>query len=806
MTFKLRRDVSLHQVLLCESFAQNTELCFQETMSLSVDVEKKKCWVSYVNGFDLLTHQNSGRERNKLLVRGYGRQHRSFIPVAISGLSFKFYFDEYLSTVKVNTLDMGLNSILSHKLMCKDTTYMSLLWEWSTETGIPLGHLSVYNYTERKNQTMRPNALIKVDLKKSFEGDGDWTDDEVEKHSLRTNPTIKRIKSVHDRIGNVMEKKRSFILLDDRKTSTLEGPKVKQNARLILVALKYFDILAQRMYFVDWLRVKTTSITFGHISTYIESKLIPNSMANGGCLQSLYNLNIKMREFQAGGKGNNQPKYQFYEEMETVDRFDSEQRVTAFNLDDVVDNEFYNGDIFVFQINPLHPYFSSLKPAEIGAQTPSINDNQHHQNLASYWQCKDMEFKKKGMFWYCAVDKFMESLVRMINIDIQIRETSEWKRQHKRLEAVRGKNCTRLSHKWTVDKMTTFGMVRKRLGSYYDIDPKHIQLWSQDASQWGYSGCTQLESDMTLLNLMEEEGDSLHFDGLHFDIVAYNVKDREQMDEQHLRDPDCLNKALFALTIHLPLHHGVSAESRTIEVIHDKDWTAQQLIKGILDQLIEEPLFFSLFFGHIAEYIRKYERGEYRHIVGSNESHLSMNDIDVKILRNLDPSRFLIVEEDGSERTEKYYETDEFKFPSGFVKIEFFDLKLQFLPLYDPLLNNMSLRDDVHAFELWVHFYRHEDETQLVGLTKVVMQEGDSYKDIIFRDILQYLNLEHQCFDQDEEDIFKAITDSHIFQLRRFERERSLKVTLTEKHLIRQRDLSDSLNNDMCVILPSHSA
>ena len=118
----------------------------------------------------------------------------------------------------------------------------------------------------------------------------------------------------------------------------------------------------------------------------------------------------------------------------------------------------------------------------------------------------------------------------------------------------------------------------------------------------------------------------------------------------------------------------------------------------------------------------------------------------------------------------------------------------------------MSLRDDVHAFELWVHFYRHEDETQLVGLTKVVMQEGDSYKDIIFRDILQYLNLEQQCFDQDEEHIFKAITDSHIFQLRRFERERSLKVTLTEKHLIRQRDLSDSLNNDMCVILPSNSA
>ena len=759
-------------------------------MSSSVEDEDKKCWISYIDGHDLLTHQNSGLERNKLLVRGYSRQHSSFIPIALSGLCYQFYFDERLSAVTVNTIDMGYKSIMRrHKLIYKDTMYKSLLREWSLETDIPLHHLSVYNYTGRRNKTMRTNVQIKVDLNEAFQGDGDWTDDEIKRHLVLTSPTMKRISSIYHRIGNIMEKKRSFVLLDDRKIMTLEGPKSEKYARTILVALKYFDILEQKLYFVDWLRLKTTSITFADISKYIESKLIPNTMADGGCLQSLHDLNMKMSEFEAKSNGDEQPEYQFYEEEASYlkgNSTDSVLKCNRFNSEDAVDESFYNGDIFVFQINPFHPYFSTLDPAEIDTQVSTIEGDQQQQPLPSYWKCKPLEFEEKGIFWYRAFDKFMQAQVRMIDFEIQMRGTSEWRRQHESVEANRAKK----NHKWTIDPTTTFAMIRKRLGSYYNFEAKHIEIWYYFGGDDDTVTEQVMEWNTTVAGLMEE----LHWFGplgtFHFDIVAYNVKDRDQMETQHLEDPDSVDVAPFRLSVHLPLRHGVPSECRTIEVIRGRNWRAKELIQSILDQLIGEPVLLSLYFGHIAEYIRKYEMED-------------VEQTDVEILRNLDPCRFLITEDFTSERHEKYYKRDVFDFPSDHAQIVFFDLAVQFFALYDPLLNAVNHKEDSNTFAIWVHFYRHGNDTNLIGLTKVVIKEGESFKDMILRDILHYLALEEQCFDLEDDNIFKAITDSHTFQLRRFD---GLKVTLTVEHLIRRRDLSDSMVDDMCVVLPPASS
>ena len=475
----------------------------------------------------------------------------------------------------VNVLGMGVKSLFCRRRVYKDTMYKSLLEEWSKETAIPEEHLTVYHFTQGKNGTMKANRLIQVDLREEFKGDGDWTDDEIKRHLVRTSPTKKRFGSIYDRIGNIMEKKRSFVLLDDRKITTLQGPKSENNARTILVALKYFDILAQKMYFVDWLRIKTTSITFADISKYVESELIPDTMANGGCLQSLYDLNVKMSEFEAKSNGDEQPKYQFYEEEasypltvvgmreQILKKYDDDisagavcfwcipsaegdsqyvafllekqkkmapylegavslarnligpqmrepldihewplQRVSEhdqwvevkgkgllfdcgssskavqvndelkryllklqndkmtevgvlicnfsrlvlhrfgarffavqsvpekdlrtkpqvqllkdlrtkpqgpYKLDDPVTNYFDTGDIFVFQINPFHPYFSALNPAEIGdPQNVMIHGNQNQQRLPLHFQHRIQEFEKKGVSWCCTSDEFIK--------------------------------------------------------------------------------------------------------------------------------------------------------------------------------------------------------------------------------------------------------------------------------------------------------------------------------------------------------------------------------------------------------------
>ena len=576
-----------------------------------------------------------------------------------------------------------------------------------------------------------------------------------------------------------------FMLLDGRRITTLEGPKAEQNARFILAPLKYFDILEQKMYFVDWLSVKTTSITFADISKYVESKLIPNRMAKGGCLQSLHDLNVKMSEFEAKSNGDKQPKYQFNEErISNLKEYASTVLISCAPYD-VVDNGFHDGDIYVFRINPFHPYFSSLDPAEISIGTPTIDDDQQHQTLPLYWQCKAQEFEEKGMYWYFDFVSFMRALARMIDFEITMRPRSEWQRQHESSETKSAKKDTPFKHKWTTDKTTTLGMVRKRLGSYYGIKPEYIEVWyyqekvSYERVKW----------NTTISNLTQDCQNWERFATFYFDIVAYNVKDREHSLE---------DQALFRLAIQLPLYHGVYSEYRNIEVIHNKHWTAKELIKSIVDQRIGEPVLLSLFFGHIAEYIRKYETRESRHIVMSDKLNHSAYDIGLEILRNLDSSRFMITENYTSTRTQKYHMADAFELPSRWTQFEFLDLYVQFLPLHDPLLNALNQEDNPSTFALWVYFYDNEDETDLAGwITKVVMKEGQSFKDMILRDILQYLALEEQCFDQDEEVIFKAITDSHRFQLRRSD---GLKVTLTNEHLIRKRDLSDSLVNDLCVI------
>ena len=359
---------------------------YRKSRRSNVTEDRKKCDIYYFNGHDLLI-QNANKLRN--------------------GSSEKQY---------VNVLDMGSRSLLRTKRVYKDMMYRELLEGWSKETTIPMKHLAVYHFAERTNKTMRPHVRIEVDLKERFKGDGNWTDDQINRHLVETKQSLKRIKSIHHRIGTVFAKRRSFTVLDNRKITTLDGPTAGSDAKSILVALKYFDILSQKMYFVNWLRSETMSSTFGDIAKHIESELIPNTMDNGGCLQSLYELNSKM----------NSNQFLFYEEEATLSNAESDEdslvEVYRRDIDDVISGDYNDGDIFVFQLNPFHSYFVTLKLALLNEDDKKQND----QRLPQYLQDCKSEFEATGSFWYHEVDEFIRSQVNTVNIEIKIREDSGW--------------------------------------------------------------------------------------------------------------------------------------------------------------------------------------------------------------------------------------------------------------------------------------------------------------------------------------------------------------------------------------------
>ncbi len=56
----------------------------------------------------------------------------------------------------------------------------------------------VWNYSERKNKTIRINRLIRLNLNAN----------EQHTKQLTTNPTQKYAKSIYDKIGNILERNR----------------------------------------------------------------------------------------------------------------------------------------------------------------------------------------------------------------------------------------------------------------------------------------------------------------------------------------------------------------------------------------------------------------------------------------------------------------------------------------------------------------------------------------------------------------------------------------------------------------------
>ena len=253
----------------------------------------------------------------------------------------------------VNTLGLGRRKFLNQCRMYKDSSFQDLFQKISDIIGIPQKHLSIWHYTERKNLTIRPNREIKLNSTKSNEKfwyKGLIKDEMKKMHTIPTHPVFKGIQSVYQRIGDIKTKKRMFIMFNKQKIQTIpryfsEDDDI-EDIQQILIGIKYFDIFTQNLYFVDWIYAVRHVATVQDISHYIKTHLICKNEKYFKKCQSYLKI-LKKFENECEAKHDT---FCFYEE-------EKPNGVYKLENNDLITSDYYNGDIFVFQLNTNHPYF-----------------------------------------------------------------------------------------------------------------------------------------------------------------------------------------------------------------------------------------------------------------------------------------------------------------------------------------------------------------------------------------------------------------------------------------------------------------
>eukprot|EP01084_Bolivina_argentea_P191966 329641_1 len=155
-----------------------------------------------------------------------------------------------------------------------------------------------------------------------------------------------------------------YVLFDKTKIDYLaEKNAANSDGKIILIALKYFDIFTQKLYFVHWLLVKTCIFKFSDIIKSVEQRLIEQTKHKRSHYRVLYNYNNEINEYE-GKHGKKEDRYVIFEEEATLrnkgTRDNSVCKVNDIALDDVITDDYFDGDMFVFQLNAYHQYFDTF--------------------------------------------------------------------------------------------------------------------------------------------------------------------------------------------------------------------------------------------------------------------------------------------------------------------------------------------------------------------------------------------------------------------------------------------------------------
>eukprot|EP01084_Bolivina_argentea_P073576 133506_1 len=261
-----------------------------------------------------------------------------------------------------NVIDIGFRSFLKQSRIYCDTTAEKMFLKWSATTNIPKKYLSVWYYSKRKNATIRPNRELKLNWKEpqrhsEYEG---VTKEMVVSHTIPTKPKCKKITSIYDRIGNIYMNKRVFILLDERNIVTIpygssssRTDRFPRTATKWLILIKYFDVFSQKLLCIDWVYAVKDRTKVKDIAKYVEIKLKNSTECYFKECKEYMNKMIRFKSQNKDlNKCNRQHKFIIYEEFDSVEGI-----IRGMRYNKKIDDDFYSGDIFIFQLNPFHKYF-----------------------------------------------------------------------------------------------------------------------------------------------------------------------------------------------------------------------------------------------------------------------------------------------------------------------------------------------------------------------------------------------------------------------------------------------------------------
>eukprot|EP01083_Nonionella_stella_P142144 439162_1 len=544
--------------------------------------------------------------------------------------------NDIMNDSNVNVLDCGMRELLQTKHVYKDTFFKELVESWSTECHIPMEHLLVWNYTERKNKTLRTNRQIKLDINeecKAHASMASYTEDAIKRHLIPTHPKQKKVESMYDRIGNIMEQKRMFMLLDNRRMDCIGKGKKR-----LLIAFKYFDFLTQKLYFAHWLFVRPEEeLTFGDIAQYIEDTWIKKE-DNRVWMQQLNEHTQQMKDKK-------EERFLFYEEEAVLKNENTRDKhvckVSQYKYaNKTVDNDgsqiFWDGDIFVFQLNPYHTYFDDKYKNQTALTAEDMmNYKTTDDKLSIKMQMLKYEYESRGVFWYPVCNDFIEGQLNLVKIEVNVRENTGWKQQWSKALLLQYKNnlnseeawnnthketrkkIVKSKHKWRMERRTTFGMIRRKLGAYYAINPHHIEIWLPQPSgsdvKWDYGWKGRGKWNAELDGIVGGRPEWKLLCPLKFEIQTYNVKDFDQMTKYDVYESNNVmhfEKRIAELAMFNFEFRTCSPVGQTYDrsglnqmtISYCKDWCAKGVIQHVLTEVVQNPIFGYTFFANVLKY------------------------------------------------------------------------------------------------------------------------------------------------------------------------------------------------------------
>ena len=271
-----------------------------------------------------------------------------------------------------------------------------------------------------------------------------------------------------------------------------------------------------------------------------------------------------------------------------------------------------------------------------------------------------------------------------------------------------------LQHRWKLDTVNAVNGSNAANGSATLQHPNHMELIRNKAAQF---------YDFPKGHISVEPSRS----GLGYNVCLRTVN---VTDDALIECTDQFRQsARFSFRIYMPNEGRFNAERlrMPLNIIYSKDWTANEMIRSILNLAVDIPLIGYAFFADVIRYVMKYEM------------RLKSEAVDISVLTDLGPERFLIFSDEPGDTPTTYYQNDQHCRRKGKWTLSSIAFGIQFLPLDDPLVTGATVNGhdeetEAQGFELsltrslWISI--RSPKNRLIGSVRCLLKKGQSLDDV----------------------------------------------------------------------------